>query len=178
MKLLLPIIFILVSIGIFVGFVNPQYQNIKLRDVEQQKIQEANKKAAQLRAVRERLTEDRNQISEVDIQKLKKLLPDGVENVGLIIDINNIAAKYGVNIKNTRINEGSSSRGDVLGPDATKYGSISLAFTITTSYDNFLAFLRDLEKSMRLVDVTSVSFVSNKDDKYDFNITLQTYWLK
>lgn len=178
MRLFLPIVFILVSIGLFVGFTNPQYQAIKLRDAEQQKIQEANKKAAQLRAVRETLTQERNQISEIDIQKMKKLIPDGVENVGLIIDINNIAAKYGVNIKNTRVNEGSTNRGDVLGPDGTRYGSISLSFTINTSYENFLAFLRDLESSLRLVDVTTLAFASTKDGKYDFNVTLQTYWLK
>ncbi|MEN9649811.1 MAG: hypothetical protein RL094_778 [Candidatus Parcubacteria bacterium] len=178
MRLFLPIIFILASVGLFIGFTNPQYQATKLKDNEQKKIQEANKKAAQLRAVRETLTQERNQISEIDIQKVKKLLPDGVENVGLIIDINNIAAKYGVNIKNTRINEGSTNRGDGLGPDGNKFGSISLAFTINTGYDNFLAFLRDLESSLRLVDVTSLSFASTRDGKYDFGVTLQTYWLK
>lgn len=178
MKILIPIILFITAIGLFFGFTNGQYQAAKLKEAEQSRLVEANNKAAQLRAVRETLTEARNKISEVDILKIKKLLPDGVENVGLIIDINNIASKYGVNIKNTRINEGSTNRGETLGPDATKYGTISLNFTITTSYDNFILFMRDLESSLRLVDVTALSFTSNKNNTYDFNVTLQTYWLK
>ncbi len=178
MKLFLPIIFIIASVGLFFGFTNPKYQEIKSKQAEHANIQEANAKATQLRGVREVLTQERNKISEKDIQKIEKLLPDGVENVRLIIDIDNIASKYDVKIKNTRINEGSSTRGDSVGPSANKYGSISLSFSTTMTYENFKLFLQDLEKSLRLVDVTALSFASTKDGKYDFNVTLQTYWLK
>ena len=103
---------------------------------------------------------------------------DAVENVGLIIDINNIAAKYGMSIKNTRINGASSDKSNSTGPNSNKYGSITMSFVVSTTYENFLAFLSDLEASLRLVDVTSLSFSSAQQGRYDYNITLQTYWLK
>jgi len=132
--------------------------------------------------VRERLTGDRAKISEANVDKLTKMLPDGVENVGLVIDIDDIANKYGMTIRDTQVNDISArvNSGGAVGPDATKYGTISLSFSVTASYENFIAFLQDLEASERLVDVTNMSFSSSgaKTDQYDFNVTIQTYWLK
>ncbi|MES3005790.1 MAG: type 4a pilus biogenesis protein PilO [Patescibacteria group bacterium] len=178
MKFIFPILFIIVAVGIFIGYTNPLYQEIKAKQVELNTIAEANKKATQLRAVRESLTNERNQISQVDIDRLQKMLPDGVENVRLIIDINNIAAKYGMTIKSTRTNQGSVDKGGAVGPDANRYGTISLSFMVTNSYENFQVFLKDLENSLRIVDVTALSFNSSNENKYDFNVTIQTYWLK
>ena len=51
--------------------------------------------------------------------------------------------------------------------------------TVTASYDNFIAFLKDLEKSLRLVDVVSLTFTAPESSPtYDFTIGLKTYWLK
>lgn len=175
----MPIIFILAATGLFFFYTNPQYQKLKTDLVDQSAIVEANNKAAELRALRQQLTEARNKISQQDIEKLQKMIPDGVENVGLIIDIDNIASKYGMRIRNTKINDsGSGKNAAVTGPDAKKYGTIGLSFSISSTYENFVAFLRDLESSQRLVDVTNLSFASNKEGRYEFNVTLQTYWLK
>ncbi|MDQ5911878.1 MAG: hypothetical protein QG568_90 [Patescibacteria group bacterium] len=178
----MPIIFILAAIGLFFGYTNREYTALKLDIIDQEKIVEANNKAAKLKAVREILTSDRKKIAQEDFEKISKMLPDGVENVGLIIDIDNIAGKYGMRIRNTKINDGGASTKSstvaVAGPDAKKYGTIALSFSVNTTYEFFLSFLRDLEASQRLVDVTALTFASNKEGKYEFNVTLQTYWLK
>ena len=180
MRTITPIILIILALGLFFGYTNPLYQKIKDKQLQQSTIVEANKKAAQLRAVRNSLTDERNKISDSNIESLKKMLPDAVDNVGLIIDMTNIAAKYGMPLKGAHVTEGggnvASTQG--LGPDASKYGTISMSFVVTNTYDNFLIFMKDLESSLRLLDVTSVSFGSNKDGRYDFSVTLQTYWLK
>lgn len=176
----MPFIFIGASIAGFFLYTNPQYQAVKAEAASYKAIVEANAKAAELRAVREKLTGDRTKISEENVDKLVKMLPDGVENVGLIINIDDIAGKYGLKIKNTRVNETSSrvTAAGAIGPDSTKYGTISMTFSITAPYSQFLVFLRDLESSQRLVDVTNLSFSASKVDTYDFNVTIQTYWLK
>ncbi|MBU3669084.1 MAG: hypothetical protein FGM57_03970 [Candidatus Taylorbacteria bacterium] len=178
MRYLMPIIFIIAAVAGFFVYTNPQYQKLKAKMAEYQKIVEANNKATTLRAVRQKLSEDRNKISEADVDKLSKMLPDSVENVGLIIDIDNIASKYGMRIRNTKINESGARSAAAVGPDARKYGTISLSFSVTSSYENFIVFLKDLESSVRLVDLTSLTFSSAKEGRYDFNVTLQTYWLK
>lgn len=175
----MPIIFIVAAVAGFFMYTNPKYQELKAKMTDYQKIIEANNKATTLRAVRQKLNDDRNRIPEADIDKLAKMLPDSVENVGLIIDMDNIASKYGMRIRNTKIGDVSGSRGGTsAGPDARKNGAITLSFSVTSSYENFLIFLRDLESSVRILDVTALTFTSGKDGRYDFNITLQTYWLK
>lgn len=177
----MPIIFILAAIALFFFYTNKQFQIVKVNVAEHDKIVEANDKAAKLRAVRQSLTDDRKKIAQEDIDKIVKMLPDGVENVGLIIDIDNIASKYGMRIRNTKVTDGTSSKSStvaVAGPDSKKYGTISLSFSVSSTYENFLAFLRDLESSQRLVDVTALTFSSNKEGRYEFSVTLQTYWLK
>ncbi len=179
MKFLLPIIIIVAAIGGFFFYTNPAYKALQAKISENEKIVEANDKAAALRVVRQKLIDDRKKISEADVDKLTKLLPNGVENVGLIIDIDNIASKYGMRIRNTKVNEVSARAGSsIVGPDSKKYGVISLSFSVTSTYENFISFLKDLESSVRLVDVTNLSFSSNPVGRYDFNLTIQTYWLK
>lgn len=180
MRQIFPIILILAAVGLFFIYTNPQFQTLKANISDQNKIVEANDKAAKLRAVRQSLTDDRKKIAQEDVDKITKMLPDGVENVGLIIDIDNIASKYGMRIRNTKVNDGTASGKAVAvaGPDAKKNGTISLSFSVTSTYENFIAFLKDLESSQRLVDVTALTFTSNKEGRYDFSVTLQTYWLK
>jgi Tfp pilus assembly protein PilO len=178
MKFILPLIFLIAAVAVFLGYTNPLYQNIKTEQVTASQISGANQKAAQLRAVRDTLTQERNNISDTDIDRLQKLLPDAVDNIGLIIDMNNIAAQYGMSIKDVRINQGSTDKGTSVGPDSNKYGTISMSFVVSTTYENFIAFLQELEASLRLVDVTSVSFSASKNGIYDYNVNIQTYWLK
>ena len=180
MRIVTPIIFIILALGVFFGYTNPLYQQIKDKQLQQSTIAEANKKAAQLRAVRTALTQERDKITDADIQRLNKMLPDAVDNVGLIIDMQNIAANRGMLLKGARVTAGGSV-GDAaqgLGPDASKYGTITMTFVVNTTYDNFSVFLKDLESSLRLLDVTSLGFSSTKEGRYDYSVTLQTYWLK
>jgi Tfp pilus assembly protein PilO len=62
----------------------------------------------------------------------------------------------------------------------SEIGEISLTFNVESSYGDFKKFLRDLEQSLRIVDVSRLSFSesSGEDDKINFQITLKTYWLE
>ncbi len=178
MKIIAPLFFIGAALGIFFFYTNPQYQTIKEKQAEQTKLGSANNKAAQLRAVRDQLTTQRSQILDSDVNRLKVMLPDGVENVNLIIAMQNIADQLGMTIKNPSVNSGSTDNSTVVGPNASKYGTISLSFVVSATYENFQVFLRKLEQSLRIVDVTGLTFSSNATGRYDYNVTIQTYWLK
>ncbi len=184
MKVLAQIIFIAGAIAIFIWYVNPTYKDIKQKQSEYARLDEANKKAIELKIKREKLTLQRNQITPEQLDRLAKFLPDGVENVRLIIDIENISR--GVlkqDIKGAKVigNTSDKKTGAVTNASASdgkKYGTLALNFGVTTTYDQFILFLQSLEKNLRLVDVSEIGFTAADDDKYNFNITLQTYWLK
>ncbi len=180
-RVALPIIFILSSVGIFVFFTSPKYQETKTNSAQLEKITDALKKANQLRDIRDRLAEERKNISGDDLTRISKMLPDSVENIGLIIELNNIARDKGMELLNPSIDGGATTGSSVdIGPDNKKFGSLRMTFSVNTTYEKFIDFLKELERSLRLVDVTSVTFASPdpKTGRTNFGVTIQTYWLK
>jgi len=182
MKGLTPIILILVSVGVFFFFIDPQKKELNSSLEEKNKNEVTIQKATDLRAANGSLKEKYLKISEDERKKLNQMLPDTVDNVRLILDINNIANKYGIALKGISIsggpadeskdvNRGSSASGQL-------YGTIQLGFSFSANYDIFKFFLKDLEDSMRLVDITDFSVNSSEGDFYNYSVTLNTYWLR
>ncbi len=116
-----------------------------------------------------------NQIDESKKVLLKKFLPDSIDNVRLIIDINQIASDNGMTIRNISIKGNDSNS---IGPDSRTYGIATLGFSVSGPYQTFKKFLTALETSLRLVDVTSLSFSAGDKDQYEYNVEIKAYWLK
>jgi Tfp pilus assembly protein PilO len=181
MRFLFPIILIIAAIGLFVGFTNPTYQGLKGAQAKVAAYNDALDKSQELKGLRDKLVSARNAFSPQDEQKLTRLLPDQVDNIRLIIDINNIAARHGLAISNVALGEVSQSSAAAtsiaVGPSSDPVGSVSLGFSVTASYDDFLAFLQDIEHSLRILDIQKLDFTGGQDGKYTFDFTIRTYWL-
>lgn len=141
--------------------------------------QEALTNSRALMAKRDGLVSTYNTIPGSDIGRLEELLPDHVDNVRLIMDLSSIASRYGLTLTNIRnIQSGEAAKGEIVA-ESSGIGSATLNFSVTAPYSTFQAFLADLEKSLRIVDVNSISFsASENSTDYDFNIGVKTYWLK
>lgn len=179
MKLLLPILFVAIAVGLFFGFVDPTYQRIQVLQEEETQFEQALSRSKELQQVRDQLLSRYNVIPQSDITRLEKLLPDNVDNVRLILDLDSIAARYGMRIRNVQLNTGETraSRGQIGEGDAD-FQSVVMQFSVSGPYDTVRSFLEDLERSLRLVDITGVSFSSNESGVYDFAVSIKTYWLK
>lgn len=184
MKTVSSILFILAAILLFVFYTNPTYTSIDGIKAQISSYEEALVNAQKLREVRKQRIETYNKITPEQQQNLSKLVPDTVDNIKLIIDIDRIAQRYSLDIKNIRIDQGTADAksGSASGGSATNgqlgQGVITLSFSVTASYERIMEFLKDLERSLRIVDVTSFGFASGPNNQYDFAITFKTYWLK
>jgi Tfp pilus assembly protein PilO len=190
MNFILPIVIFLLSVGVFFGYVNPNYKGglgytednystygvIQLRD-EFAKYGESLDGSQKVLANRKLLADKRNSISLADMERLTKLLPDNIDNLKLILEISDIASQRNLSIKNLSVGT-TVKKSDAVGPDNTPYGTVSLSFSVNATYDNFLTLLRDLEDNLRIIDISNVSFASADNGFYDFNFTINTYWLK
>lgn len=187
MNLLAPIFFILASVGIFYGYTDPNYRGenkpeniVKLMNERKQYLEALNK-SADFIAETNRLTKINNELSNTDLERLKKLLPDNIDNVRLVIDIEDIASRHGFSIRNIKIDNSAESQEEsqeALGADDKPYGTLVFSFNITSSYDRFRAFVKDLEESLRIVDITGISFVATDGGDYDYGLKIKTYWIK
>ena len=98
---LVSIILILASVGLFLGYINPTYtadtgslentkKSVKELQVEEKDYQDAINKTKEIERIRDSLNDKFKTIQKSDVDKLSKLLPDHIDSVRLIIDINNI----------------------------------------------------------------------------------------
>jgi Tfp pilus assembly protein PilO len=193
MDFIIPIILIISSLGVFFGYVDPNYRgtpnpnstdystySTTALQAEFAKYQSIAQSSNTIVAQRNDLIAKENTISTDDQARLEKLLPSNIDNIRLIIEISQIAQNRNLVAKNISVSDtgiDSSSNGSI-GANSASYGTLSLKFTVNASYNNFINLLQDLENNLRLVDITNISFTSTDNGFYDFNVTLNTYWLK
>ncbi len=169
----------------FFGYVDPNYRgndqenrSVKSLLAEDAQYQEALNNSSKIRQKRDALIQKKNDFSEDQINRLEELLPDNVDNIKLVISIKNIAQNHGLVLKNIKLNSAPVTDNKKLGADHSKYGTVGLSFAVAANYSSFQNFLKDLEKSLRLVDVTDLAVNANDVGTYDFSVSLKTYWLK
>ena len=108
MKNLIAIILIIVSLGLFFFFTNKVYQDIKAQRVKIDELNVALRQSRDILSKRSELADKYNNFKSSDLSSLEKLLPDYVDNVKLILDMNSIAKQYGMSLKSIKVNDGQS----------------------------------------------------------------------
>ncbi len=180
-QFLIPIILLGASIGLFVLYTNPTYQAAKVVLVDVNAYNDALNKSQELRTIRDEKIAAFNTFSPENKARLVSILPDNVDNIHLIIDINNIAARHGLALKNVSlgtISDSATNRGAIaIGASGSPVGSVELGFSVSSSYDNMLALIQDLEHSLRVMDIEKISFTAGEKDLSDYSFTIRTYWL-
>lgn len=180
-RLAFPLLLIATAIALFVLYTNPTYQEVKTLRAQADLYATALNKSEELRAIRDQLLSRRKTFSTEDLAKLSHTLPDNVDNIRLIIEINNVAARHGLSLSNVSLGEisDSAARRNALavGASGSAVGSVEIGFSVVSTYDNFVSFLQDLEHSQRLIDVEKISFAAGGKDADSYAVTIRTYWL-
>ncbi len=187
--------FILIGIAVtgFFMITNPLYKDVLQLREQMASYNEALDNSKVLENERDKLTKKYNAIDPGDLVKLQKLLPDNVDNIRLILEIEKIASPYGMILKDVKydiISKSEAKNAGVIQPSEAQsqtkdYGTWSLEFSIQGSYNSFLNFLKDLENNLRIVDVSSIAFSSVStganlplSDSYNYAFKIKTYWLR
>lgn len=184
----LPVILICLSIGIFFLYISPTYKNsiIPLQQ-EIKKSDSALAAAADFNEKQAQIATERAAIPADAVEKLQKYLPDGVDNVQMILDLNALAARSGVTLSRFGIKENSQvatngsidTGGDILNNTKGKgTDSLDLSVTATGTYGAFRTFLYGIEHSLRPLDVTQIIINDSKTGVYSYDMTLRIYWLR
>jgi len=96
MRFIMPIILITISITLFFVFANPIYNEISVLRGEVASYNEALDNSKALENERDKLTAKYNAINPENLTKIAKLLPENVDNIRLILEIEQIALPYGM----------------------------------------------------------------------------------
>jgi hypothetical protein len=187
MRYIFLLLLIVASIGVFVALIIPKWDQVKVIQANVASYNADLAIANQLLVSRQALIAHYN------------------DNIRLIIQLDALATKNGLSsLRNVDYNADELPTTNANGTTATPatddtsndaassllpYGQFVISFETTGQYSNFLAFLSDVEKNLRLVDVTEVTFSSPTSTTgtsataslasgFDYKVTLTTYWLK
>lgn len=203
-RFITPIILIGISVAIFLVFTGPTFSSISLLRSQVASYDEALNNSKMLENERDKLTAKYNSIDPDNLSKLQKLLPENIDNIRLILEIEQIASPYGMTLrdvkydspkKKTEASGAPSPTGEIQGgaidsSPQKDYGVWNLEFSTAGTYHNFLNFTRDLQSNLRIVDIAAIQFSSTDtrvapllgklsfDEIYKYSFKIQTYWLK
>jgi len=199
---IIPLLLIIGAIGLFMGYTQPTYGNsIAALTEEIKSFDSALNAAEQFKLKEAQLTQQRAALSQEQLDRLEAFLPDSVDNVQLIVDLNSLAARSGVQLSQFDIAEsGSDTKSQSTATQAAGAGmaaaplaptsaplalqssepteSLELSVSATGSYAAFRTFLAGVEQSLRPLDVIELSVQDSETGVYTYDVTFRLYWLR
>jgi len=183
----LPILAFFLAIAILFAYVRPTWNGPIAKT--KASIESSEKTLTAAREYTEKqnqLASARNAIDPANLDRLEIFLPDSVNNVGLILDINALAARSGLSLSNIDIVNAPAAGSTVdaagggIGPvaNANPVSSVDLSLSAVGTYPALQAFLKGLEKSARLLDVREILVKGSNTGVYTYQMTVRLYWLR
>jgi len=188
-KLIYPVLFLLLTGFGFFWYLKPTYADIQ--DLQSQ-VSEYDKTLSQVNELQAQLgnkLEKRDQITNDQLSRLDRILPETVDTVRFLIELDQIAAQHGMSVEGVSFSGAPEAFGGSGGSeDTANYNTLSASFSVAGSYEDIQDFLRDIERSSRLMDITEFTLESAVEPSSEnseanvstgineYSISLQTYW--
>lgn len=176
----LPLLALMIAIATLFLYVSPMWSvgiadinaNIALDD-------QALKAASDYTAQKSALADKRAAINSADIRRLEVFLPDSVDNVGLILDLNALAARSGLSLSNIDVSAVDSGATNTAagGLASNPVGSANLSLSAIGTFTALQTFLRGIERSERLLDAQDIVVKGSDTGVYTYQMTLRLYRL-
>lgn len=181
---ILPIFALFIAIGILFAYISPTWTGSIAETKaaiasDNQALAAANEYTKQ----QNELTSARNAINPADLARITTFLPDSVDNVGLILNLNALAARSGLSLSNIDVMKSSASTpgtpavGVLSVSGANPINSVDLSLSAVGTYPALQAFLIGIEKSERLLDVRDIVVKGSDTGIYSYQMMLRLYWL-
>lgn len=180
-----PILLILLAIGLFVAYTNPTFSGpvadaqAKIRSYDS-----AIQAAEKFKKREGELALELGSLNEEQLKRLNVFLPDNVNNIQLILDLDVLASKSGVSLSNFSIGEQGADGSAVtreqdipLNSDEV-VDSIDITVTAEGTYLAFQTFLTAIEKSLRPLDIVGLTITAKDTGVYTYDLTFRIYWLR
>lgn len=190
----LPLLALIISAIIFFGYVSPTWRGpIKETKATIASNDAALSAASAYAAQQHQLAEERSALRPADLDRVTVFLPDSVDNVRVILDLDALAAKSGLLLTNINVAESSGTNTATAGGStapaqggasgtasrgpANPVSSIDLTLSASGTYSALQTFLKGIERSGRLLDVRELSVKGSNTGAYGYQMTVRLYWL-
>lgn len=189
MDKLVPVFCLIIAGALFFGYINPTVTGkISAIHDEISKYDSALAAADRFKEKQAQLTLQRNQLPPEALERLDAYLPDGVDNVQLILDLDALASRSGIKLSNFQTTESGKAKktegatqGEVQ-PMVIESGnpidSVDVSMTASGSYAALRTFMDGVETSLRPLDLVEFSLADSPTGSYNYQMTYRLYWLR
>lgn len=175
---LTPFLLIAVSVGLFYTYINPQYVKIEELRAQETRYAEAMQQVREIETIKQELLTKYNSFTPDEIGRLEKLLPDQVDDVRLVLDLDGMASRHNILIKGVKVVRPAEVQAFDVNAQPKMYDALKVTFSFEADFENFLAFTKELEGSLQIVDPTLVSIRAANGGRFEYTMTVNAYWLK
>lgn len=187
-------ILIILSLGVSFFYTYDRLYVDQITDLQadvrefESKIEESEAARAKLAS----LTAEYERLSSSDRERLERMAPEKVGDIRLAMDVTNLLSSNNVQIQGISLPSMSSSGSGGSGSESgvpERQGALpkQISFNITAGYRSFTSLLEEVERSLRIIDVTGIEFgvggegegapSSSSSDIYTYNVTGYIYEL-
>lgn len=158
-RLTFAIVLLVLASAIFVFGLFPAWSGVQMARAEIQKLIRLNDELQEIARIRDDLTAQYNAIPQSDLNKLSAMLPSGFGSAQFLRDMEALATKYGMFLKNIDfVTKEKTQTTQIQLPVQRLVASIDVSFNARGSYESFRSYLKDLEKMARIIDISDISF--------------------
>jgi large-conductance mechanosensitive channel len=179
-----PIFSIIIALLIFFFYAKPEFAVIKSTQGEAEQYNDAAATAAALNSELNALVNKKRSFSAGDLARLDALVPADINEVKILTDLNEIARTHNmlfgnIDVKNSDTEVSSANQAEAPGQKVayTDFVTSDITFSLIGTYEQFKAFLADVEKSLVLLEVLDIEFTAGEGNLQQYTLTVRSFSL-
>lgn len=185
MKFFAPIIVVVVAVGMYFFYIDTALPEVQALREKKSKYDEVMQKAVALGVLRDGILKEYSSVSSDDSDRLNKLIPEKFNAVLFANDINTMIVNNGLSVKDFKTNPQRTEDRSLMNGDEQNVSYLTniVTFKVIGDYDKFMKFLKEIESSLRLIDVVKLSIkntggTKSTDNFLEFTLEVNTYSLR
>lgn len=193
-RFLTPILALIVTVTLFFTFIQPTFEKYKKLDLEIGNYVSALDGIDTLKSRIQTLEDEKAAISLSNMSRLMDFLPDSLDEVSVVLMLDDLATKNNLVLEGIKITSARTKGGSQASTGGTTFAFADdekdvnketvdvdgitvrrpqdnieqtfLTFMVTGEYDNFRTFVTNLEKSLALMDINSLSITEPNEGEF------------
>ena len=185
-KSLVPTLSIIVSLVLFIFVAKPQFNEAQTINADYTEYQDTIQKYEEFNAEINALKSKKNDIRISDRERIDAIIPSSIDNPRMLVDLEAMAKKHSLLFGNIKTDKGTENVNAQTSNKSTtpeaqnnenRLITNDISFDVIGTYDQFKNFLSEIESSMTLMEVKTISFTATEGAFQQYSVTVQTYAL-
>ena len=181
MKTIITIVLSAAALALVFWVARPVWSDIQNLRAEQAAVSDALARLTDLQGLRDELLKTYNSIPKSKLDRLNDFLPEKPDSGNILVMLEKLTRDRGIRLRRAEfakdLGQQQSSPG-VIKRNEAPYSQIVYNFTVSASYESFRSFLAALEKNLRIVDVTDITFTGGSSNLFEFTLKAKSYYQK